>query len=337
MIKRNIDERAQRIRKIELHQHIDGSIPVDLTWRLLKGHKINPVQTRKEMEKLLVLQPEEQGSLLSYLDKFHYPMWITQFYENLISVTKRIIKEAHGYGVRLMELRYSPVIHSYAGLTSRQAIRAVLSGMNQARKQLPDMAVGLIVISMRQHGPHIAKIIARQAVAEGQRLHKRSGVIGFDIAGAERGNPPGLYRDAYGIAEKGSLGMSVHAGEDEGPESIWQAVDMLGVSRIAHGCSAVEDKTLLKRLARDKILVECCITSNIQTGACETSDTHPIYTFLEYGIPVAVCTDNTTVSATNQNVENTYLLKHLSLQEIKGIHKTAAEYTFINRSGKTGV
>jgi adenosine deaminase len=301
---------------------------------LLKGHKINPVKTKSEMKKLLILQPEEQGSLLNYLDKFHYPLWITQFYENLTRVTEGIIREAYREGVRLLELRYSPVIHSYAGLTFRQAIRAVLGGMNRAKEQFPDLEAGLIIIAMRQHGPHIAKIVARQAVAEGQFLHRRSGVIGFDIAGAERGNPPGLFREAYDVAEKAGLGLTVHAGEDEGPESIWQAVDDLGISRIAHGCTAVNDKTLLRRLARDRILIECCITSNIQTGVCGSPESHPIFTFLESGIPVAVCTDNTTVSATGQNIENTYLLKRLSSGEIKKIHELAASYTFIHRPEK---
>jgi len=329
MIKREIDERIRKIKKVELHQHIDGSIPVDLTWRLMKGHKINPVKTKGAMRKLLVLQPEEEGSLLNYLDKFHYPLWITQFYENLVQVTRGIIRDAYQEGVRLLELRYSPVIHAYAGLTFRQAIRAVLSGMNWAKEQFAGLKVGLIVIAMRQHGPHIAKIVARQAVAEGQHLHRRSGVIGFDIAGAERGNPLGLYREAYDVAEKAGLGLTVHAGEDEGPESVWQAIDDLGVRRIAHGCTAVSDRKLLNRLARDKILIECCITSNIQTGACSSAATHPIFTFLDYGVPVAVCTDNTTVSSTSQNIENTYLLARMRVNEIKKIHETAGTYSFI--------
>ena len=68
--------------------------------------------------------------------------------------------------------------------------------MNHATRQHRDLEVGLIIISMRQHGPHIAKILARQALAEAQHLHDRSGVVGFDLAGAERGRPPRLFRDA---------------------------------------------------------------------------------------------------------------------------------------------
>jgi adenosine deaminase len=321
------------IEKVELHQHVDGSIPVQLTWQLMKAHGLNPVETIEEMERLLVLQPEEEGTLLSYLDKFHYPQWITQFYENLSLVVENIVEEAVKNRVKLLELRYSPIIHTYAGLTLRQAIRAVLTGMNQARSR-QDIQLGLVIIAMRHQGPHIAKILARQAISEAQHLHKRSGVVGFDLAGAERGNPPRLFKEAYEIARSGCLGLTVHVGEDEGPECIWQAIDELGVSRIGHGCSAVSDKELLKRLARDKILVECCITSNYQTGAVKRGREHPIYTFLEYGVPVAICTDNTTVSETDQCRENEILAHRLSLEQLSRIHQEAHGYSFIKKQVK---
>src|SRR5688572_28345822 len=239
--------------RTELHQHVDGSIPVQVIWDLMVQHKLNPVPTVQEMERLLVIQPEEEGSLLKYLDKFHYPLWITQFYENIVDVTRAIALEAAGHGVTLLELRYSPIIHTYAGLTLRQAIRSVLTGMNRASAET-GMQVGLIIIAMRHHGPHIVKILARQAISESQDFHHSTGVIGFDIAGAEKGNPPRLFAEAYEIARKGGLGLTAHVGEDERPAMIWHAVEELGVSRIGHGCSAVKDRELMKRLARDRIL-----------------------------------------------------------------------------------
>lgn len=320
------------VHKVELHQHVDGSIPVWVTWQLMKKHNLNPVDTIEEMRKLLSIQPEDEGKgLLEYLKKFHYPMWVTQFYENLKTVTYEIAREAYTeHGVKLLELRYSPTIHTYAGLTPRQAIVSVLSGLNKASKEFPDLKTGLIVIAMRHMGPHIAKILARQAIAEGQQFHRKTGVVGFDIAGAERGNPPHLFKEAYEIAKLGGLGLTAHAGEDEGPEMIWQAIDELGCTRIGHGCAAIHDEELMKRLARDQILVEVCQTSNYQTGAVKIGDPHPIYKFLEYGIPVAICTDNTTVSNTNQSIENGLLSENLSKEEIVNIHANAAKYTFID-------
>jgi adenosine deaminase len=326
--RRSLSKKIQSLKKVELHQHVDGSIPPRLAWKLMSKHGIRPVDTYRELERLLVLQDHEAGSLLSYLDKFHYPLWITQFYDNIATVVDAMVIDAYRHGVRVLELRYSPIIHTLAGLTIRQTISAALAGMNRARRRVP-IQVGLIIIAMRQHGPHIAKLLARQAVSEAYYLHDRSGVIGFDIAGAEKGNPPKLFREAYAIAHSGRLGLTAHVGEDEGPAFIWQAVDELGVSRIGHGCSAVRDRELLKRLARDRIAVECCLTSNYQTGAVRRGEEHPILTFLERGIPVAICTDNTTVSDTSQERENRLLADRIHPERLQAIHQNAVAHSFI--------
>ncbi len=327
----------QALRKVELHQHVDGSIPLRTQWRLLRHHGLNPVETAAEMHRRLVLQPEEEGSLLSYLDKFYYPLWITQFYENVREASIAIVREALAHRVDVLELRYSPVIHTYAGLTVRQAIRAVLSGFNHVQKTHPRIRCGLVVIAMRQHGPHIAKILARQAIAEAEHLHERTGVVGFDIAGPERGNPPHLFRESFEIARKGGLGLTVHAGEAAGPEYVWEAIDELGAQRIGHGCSAITDRALLRRLAKDRICVECCPSSNYQTGAVARGAPHPILRFLDAGVPVALCTDNTVVSGTDQDLEAARLAPQLgrgALATLRRIHREAAGFSFIGRQGE---
>jgi adenosine deaminase len=324
-------DRMRGLAKVELHQHVDGSIPPEVTWTLMRHYRLNPVETFEEMRRRLEIQEHEEGTLLAYLDKMHYPLWITQFYENISQATEAIVDAAAAAGVKTLELRYSPVIHTFAGLTPRQSIRAVLSGMNHARKK-HDMQLGLIVIAMRQHGPHIAKILARQALAEAQHLHARVGVVGFDIAGPERGNSPRLFRSAYKIAQLGKLGVTVHAGEDAPAEYVWEAVDELGAARIGHGCSAVEDAELLRRLARDKILVECCIASNYHTGAVARGRHHPIFAFLEAGVPVSICCDNTTVSRTDLAIESARVAEEIGEGAVAEIHRKAQEFTFIKPS-----
>lgn len=323
------EARLRELPKVELHQHVDGSIPAEVTWQLMKHYRLNPVDSLDEMRQRLELQAEEEGSLLAYLDKMHYPLWVTQFYENIVSVAEAIVEAAAASGVTTLELRYSPVIHTYAGLTPRQAIRAVLSGMNHAQKRHPNLKLGLVIIAMRQHGPHIAKILARQALAEAQHLHERTGVVGFDIAGPERGNPPRLFKSAYEIARLGRLGLTAHAGEDAPVDYVWQAVDELGANRIGHGCVATQDKELLRRLARDKIAVEVCISSNYHTGAVPRGTPHPLLTFLEAGVPVAICCDNSTVSRTDQVREGVLAAEQVGIDAVVAIHRSATAASFI--------
>jgi adenosine deaminase len=323
-----VDKRLRDLPKVELHQHVDGSIPPAVTWELMRAKRLNPVATLDELRRRLELQEEEEGTLLAYLDKMHYPLWITQFYENIAQVTEAIVEEAAAVGVKTLELRYSPVIHTFAGLTPRQSMRAVLSGMNRARKRR-EMKLGLVVIAMRQHGPHIAKILARQALAEAQHLHLRTGVVGFDIAGPERGNPPRLFKSAYQIARLGRLGLTAHAGEDAPAEYVWQSVDELGAQRIGHGCAAASEPELLRRLARDRIMVECCVSSNYHTGAVKRGRPHPILAFLEAGVKVAVCCDNTTVSRTDQVRESARVAELVGLDTVERLHREAEAYSFI--------
>jgi adenosine deaminase len=323
-----LEEQVRGLPKVELHQHVDGSIPPEVTWELMRHYKLNPAETLEEMRRRLELQGEEEGSLLAYLYKMHYPLWITQFYENISQVTEAIVDAAARARVTTLELRYSPIIHTFAGLTPRQSIRAVLSGMNKAGRR-HGMTVGLVVIAMRQHGPHIAKILARQSLAEAQHLHARCGVVGFDIAGPERGNPPRLFKSAYEIARLGRLGLTVHAGEDAPAAYVWDAVDALGANRIGHGCSAASDPELLRRLARDKVVIECCLSSNYGSGAVRRGARHPIFAFLDAGVPVAICCDNTTVSRTDQVQETLAIAREVGLPVVERIHREAQAFTFI--------
>jgi adenosine deaminase len=275
---------------------VDGSIPVDLMYRLLKENDVHPIPTADEFRDMVVA-PLHPRTLLEYLDRFHYPLWVTQFYENIVAVTKAIVASAAAEGALALELRYAPTIHTYAGLTLRQAVRAVLDGLNAGQRD-HGVTCGLILIAMRQQGPHIAKIVAREAIADAQRFHENVGVIGLDIAGPERGFPPRLFQEAYRLAGAAGLGLTAHAGESGGPEYVWEAIDDLGVTRIGHGYAARHDKELLRRLARDQICLEVCYTSSIQTGSADEL-AHPVLSFLEAGIPIAVCCDNTTVSNTS--------------------------------------
>jgi adenosine deaminase len=321
--------RLRALAKVELHQHVDGSIPAEVTWELMRQHHLNPAPSLEEMRRFLEVQEGEEGTLLAYLDKMHYPLWVTQFYENISRAVEAICLAAAEGGVQTLELRYAPLIHTYAGLTPRESIRAALSGMNHISRTHPKMKLGLIVIAMRQHGPHIAKILARQALAEAQHLHERTGVVGFDIAGPERSSPPRLFRSAYEIARLGRLGLTAHAGEDAPVEYVWQAVDELGVDRLGHGCSAVKDKELLRRLARDQLAVEVCLSSNYHTGAVKKGERHPLHAFLEAGVPVALCCDNSTVSRTSAVNESLLAAAQIGLETVESIHREAEAYTFI--------
>jgi adenosine deaminase len=317
----------------EIHRHFDGAVRPSTLWNLSqKYYSAIPGMDFEGFERMLCWDKEHDRTLLDYLDKFQIPLQYTQFYDNLRTITFEICEDAYLDGVRVLELRINPIIHRRAGLTTRQVLNSVRAGMKDALDEHPDLKVGITVIAIRGHGGNMAKILLREVVGELSAYHKSPGVVGFDIAGAERPFPPLLFKEAYALAARMGLRLTAHAGEDSGPRNVWSAVDDLGVERVGHGTSSVRDKELMKRLAADGVTLEVCISSNLQTGAVEELDRHPIRRFLDAGVPVTLATDNPTVSATTLTEE--YLLAidrfELSQEEVDRLIETGRAASFVS-------
>ena len=317
----------------EIHRHFDGSIRPTTLWNLSqKYYSAIPGMDFLGFVKMLSWDREHDRSLLDYLDKFHIPLQYTQFYDNLRTITYEICEDAYQDGVRALELRINPVIHRRAGLTNRQVLNSVRAGMKDALAKFPDLRLGITVIAIRGHGGNMAKILLREVVGELAEYHQSPGVVGFDIAGAERPFPPILFKEAYELARKMGFRLTAHAGEDSGPRNVWSAVDDLGVERVGHGVSAGSDRELLRRLARDRITLEVCLSSNLQTGAVPDLASHPLRTFMEAGVPITLATDNPTVSATSLSAE--YLLAidrfDLTREEVEALIENGKASIFVN-------
>ncbi|RKZ16932.1 adenosine deaminase [bacterium] len=288
----------------DLHRHFDGSVRPATLWELSERYySAVPGLDFKQFCHYLQWDDTRDSTLLDYLDKFHVPLQYTQFYDTIERVAYELAEDAYNDGVRLLELRTNPLIHRRAGLTTRQTIHATRKGLTRFQTVHPDFHCGIVVIAMRSHGGNMARILLREIIGEREDFHDNVGVIGFDIAGPEAPFPPILFTGAYELADRMGLKKTTHAGESEGPERIWEAIEHLGPHRIGHGTSAVEDPELMKRLASDGTWIEVCLSSNLQTGAVTDLASHPLPKFLDAGINVALCTDNPTVSSTTLSRE----------------------------------
>jgi adenosine deaminase len=330
------DEKLQYLRDkglSEIHRHFDGSIRPRTLWNLSqKYYSAIPGMDFEGFTRFLSWDPVHDRSLLDYLDKFHVPLQYTQFYDNIRTITFEICEDAHRDGLKRLELRINPLIHRRAGLTNRQVLNSVRVGMKDAVARYPELKVGITVIAIRGHGGNMAKILLREVVGELASYHQTLGVVGFDIAGAEKPFPPILFKEAYALAREMGFRLTAHAGEDSGPENVWSAVDVLGVERIGHGVSAARDAELLKRLAKDRITLEVCLSSNLQTGAVEDLAKHPLRKFMDAGVPVTLASDNPTVSSTTLTEE--YLLGietfDLTQEEVDALIETGHRASFVN-------
>lgn len=143
-------------------------------------------------------------------------------------------------------------------------------------------------------------------------------MVGFDLAGGERGNPARAHAAAFDHARREGLGITVHAGEAFGAESVRQAVFDLHADRIGHGTRLFEDPLLAGYVNDRRIAVEVCLTSNVQTRVVPDYETHPLRAYFDHGMSVSLSTDNRLISGTTLTDEYLHAARALgfSLREL---------------------
>ncbi len=278
--------------KAELHCHLDGSMRVETIIELAKKQKVKlPEDDPKKLEHYL-----KAGtwcdSLVDYLKAFDVTTSVMQTHESLRRATYELAEDNAAENVRYLEIRFSPILHTDKGLTLTDVIDAVLEGKEQAEKKF-DIIIGIIVCGLRHFSPAKSLTLAELSVA-----YKNSGVVGFDLAGAEENFPAKDHKEAFYLIVNNNINTTAHAGEAYGPESIHQALHFINANRIGHGTRLREDGDLLNYINDHRIPLEMCITSNVQTKAVKNLKSHPVKFYFNYGLRVTLNTDNRLISGT---------------------------------------
>ena len=296
--------------KIVLHEHLDGGLRpetlIDIADRI--GHQL----PAHEPEALAAwfFDAANSGTLARYLETFAHTVAVMQKPEHCFRVASEAAQDLAADGVVYAELRYAPEQQLNGGMKLEEVVEATLAGFEEgqrlAEKAGNRIKTGTILCGMR-HADRTLEI-AKLAVD-----YRERGVVGFDIAGGEIGNPPEVHLEAFEYLRRESMPFTIHAGESTGRSSIWGAVAVCGADRIGHGVKIMEDIDLsgdapkLGRLAsrvRDRrIALEVCPSSNLQTEGAESIETHPIKNHYDLGFRVTVNNDNRLVSRTHTSRE----------------------------------
>ena len=278
--------------KTDLHCHLDGSVRIDTVIDLAKKQKVKlPTDDKKELEQLLA--PGLQcKSLVEYLRPFDITLSVMQEAEALTRTAFELAEDAAKENIWYLEVRYSPVLHTNKGLKLTEIVDAVLAGLKAAEKRY-SIKTGVLICGMRNINPETSLTLAELAMA-----YKNQGVVGFDLAGAEESYPAKHHREAFYLILNNNINCTAHAGEAYGPESIHQALHYCGAHRIGHGTRLKEDGDLLNYINDHRIPLEICLTSNIQTKAAASYETHPLKFYYDYGLRVTINTDNRLISQT---------------------------------------
>jgi adenosine deaminase len=308
-------EFLKKLPKADLHVHLDGSLRISTIFDLAKKNKVKlPADTAEGLKKIVCCD-ENTESLEEYLTGFGVTLSILQTEEALTRVAFELAEDAAAENIRYMEVRYSPILHTEKGLKLTQISDAVIKGLKEAEKQF-NITTGVIICGIRHMDAATSLRLAELAIA-----YKNQGVIGFDLAGAEYNHPAKEHQEAFNLALRNNVNITIHAGEAYGPESIHQALHYCGTHRIGHGTRLIEDGELLNYVNDHRIPMEICLKSNLHTKAVNSLREHPCDFYLDYGLRVTLNTDNRLISDTTLTDEYMLAHKHLGLTypEIKNI------------------
>ncbi|MFE5908855.1 adenosine deaminase [Streptomyces wedmorensis] len=305
-------DQIRRAPKVLLHDHLDGGLRPGTIIELAReqGYDRLP-ETEPDKLGIWFREAADSGSLERYLETFAHTCAVMQTREALVRVARECAVDLAEDGVVYAEVRYAPEQHLERGLTLEEVVEAVNEGFREGERQARAdgyrIRIGALLTAMR----HAARALE---IAELANRYRDSGVVGFDIAGAEAGYPPTRHLDAFEYLKRENNHFTIHAGEAFGLPSIWQALQWCGADRLGHGVRIIDDievaddgSVRLGRLAsyvRDKrIPLEMCPSSNLQTGAAASFAEHPIGLLRTLHFRATVNTDNRLMSGTTMSRE----------------------------------
>ena len=173
----------------------------------------------------------------------------------------------------------------------------MLRGLRAAKREL-GIRYGVILCAIRSLPAEQSLRIAELCVA-----FKSHGVVGFDLAGSEINFPAKVHRAAFQLVIDNNINCTAHAGESFGPDSVHQAIHKCGAHRIGHGTRLGENGDLLNFVNDHRIPLEVCPSSNVQTRAASSWETHPVDFYVDYGLRITINTDNRLMSDTTVTKE----------------------------------
>ncbi len=304
---------ARRLPKVLLHEHLDGGLRVATLLQLLQQKGITPPAPGVASLAAWFSANAHAGSLEKYLQGFGLTVAAMASLAALEQVAFEAAEDAALDGVVLAEFRIAPLLFEAHGLAGEAVVEALLAGL--ARSPLPlQQQSGLIVCAMRHLSPSQTLRAAQLALK-----YQHQGVVGFDLAGPERGYPAGDHAQALQLVRQSGLALTLHAGEADSAQRVLDAAH-LGATRIGHGVQLVDalqgraPADLLQQAKALNLHLEVCPTSNVHTGAAASVALHPILALWQAGVSLSYHTDNRLMSCITHSQEAAALLQHTPLQ-----------------------
>lgn len=313
-----------KLPKAELHCHLDGSLRPATMLELARDQRVTMPEDDAEALRDF-MRVDDARNLEDYLARFGYTLSVMQTAEAMERIAYELAEDCAKEGVRYLEARYAPVLNVEAGLSLAEAVEAPLRGLARAEREY-GIVSRVIICGIRNMPPEVSLRLARLAVD-----FKDRGVVGFDLAGGEAGNPAELHKAAFDHAQAHGLPCTCHAGEGAGAESVAAAMHHCHAHRIGHGTRLIEDPALMAEAKATGVSIECCLTSNVQTHAVQELALHPLRQYFDAGLKVSLNTDNRLMSGTDLVTEYGLAASqlHFTFDELCRLARSGFESAFL--------
>ena len=314
----------------DLHRHLDGNIRIQSILELADRFSIKLPANEFETLRPFVQVVENQPDLMAFLQKLDWGVAVLGDLDACRRIAYENVEDAKLASIDYAELRFSPYYMAMKhNLPVQGVVEAVVDGVQAGVRDF-NVKTNLIGIMSRTFG------VDRCHQELEALLTQSTHLVAVDLAGDELGQPGDLFKDHFKKVRDAGLQVTVHAGEAAGPESIWQAINELGATRIGHGVKAIQDAKLMEYLAKHEIGIESCITSNLQTSSISDVKLHPLKTFLDHGIKETINTDDPAVEGIELAHEYNIAAPNagLSHQQIKQAQINGIDIAFLSASEK---
>jgi adenosine deaminase len=298
----------QAFPKIDLHRHLLGSARPETLWELSRKYSLDVGRKPLDEFKSAIVHQVPPRGLSEYIRPWILFREVIRTPDDVRRIAFESATDARLDGVRYVEFRSSlpemPITDGDAPQTRipvNEYLHAIRDGFSEASG-----VVCRLVTSVTRHavGPADPALVQKYTdrFLDAVTKFRTDLVVGVDLTGIESGWPASLFKDFFVEARSIGLPVTIHAGETEGPEEIWVAINELGASRIGHGTSAPNDARLIKELIKRKVVLEVCPTSGWLIGRLKERHRHPVINCLP-SIPYVICTDNPTLNTSTHSHE----------------------------------
>jgi adenosine deaminase len=310
----------QSLTKAELHIHIEGSLEPEMMFELAQRNKTAlPYNNVAEIRKAY-----QFTNLQSFLDLYYRGMGVLQTEQDFYDLMFAYLKKVTSQNVSKVEIFFDPQGHTSRNVKWNTFMQGFKRAINDAKVNL-NIDANLIMCFLR-HLPESDAITTFE-----EAMNYRDLFIGVGLDSSEVGYPPSLFKQVFKLARDAGLYLVAHAGEEGDANYVWEAIDELGVHRIDHGNNAINDLTLIKRIANDKLALTMCPLSNQRLQSVPDLSKHQLRKFMDYGVKVTINSDDPAYFGgyVNENYQALADALNLSTDEITTIAKNSLDACFV--------